>query len=85
MAEKDKTMNPKEEAIALVADIQLVLPQPPINIEYEEYIQYFTRSKVIATYLAMKQIEAIIKFGNEMGIREPMMKYNKILEELKKL
>lgn len=78
-------MKPHEEAFSLVADIQLVLPDPPIGIEYMEYIQYVTRLKTIATYLAIKQTEAIIKFGNENGIREPMMKYNKILEELKKL
>lgn len=34
---------------------------------------------------AILHVEGIIKFGNEMNIREPMMKYNKILEELKKI
>lgn len=34
---------------------------------------------------AILHLKKLIHFGNEMGIREPMMKYNKILKELKKL
>ena len=39
----------------------------------------------LAVQSSILYIQELIKFGNEMGIREPMMKYNKILEELKKL
>jgi hypothetical protein len=34
---------------------------------------------------ALIAVDEIIKFGNEQGIREPMMYWNKVKEEIEKL
>ena len=79
-------MSPEQEAKKLVGEhFELLPPFTGSDMDFEEYTAYVSYRFKLSIIFAIKQIEAIIKFGNEMNIREPMMKYNKILEELKKL
>ena len=60
----------------------------PYEVEAKKLYDTFTNaaeSYRCGKECAIIHIQELIKFGNEMNIREPMMKYNKILEELKKL
>lgn len=79
-------MSPEKEAKKLVNEFfELLPPFTGSDMDFEEYTAYVSYRFRLSTIFAIKQIEATIKFGNENGIREPMMKYNKILKELKKL
>ena len=60
-------MLPREKAAELVVDNQLKVK----SLNYEEAVQ-----------CALITVEEIIKFGNQMGIREPMMYWNKVKEEI---
>lgn len=43
-------------------------------------------ARAYASYIcALIAVDEIIKFGNEQGIREPMMYWYKVKEELEKL
>lgn len=62
-------MLPREKAAQLVVDNQLKVK----SLNYEEAVQ-----------CALITVEEIIKFGNDLGIREPMMYWNKVKEEIEK-
>jgi hypothetical protein len=40
---------------------------------------------VLAKECALISVDEIIQFGNQQGIREPMMYWNKVKEEIEKL
>ena len=42
-------------------------------------------NSIMAKQCALIAVDEIIKFGNESGIREPMMYWNKVQEEIEKL
>jgi len=64
-------MSPKEKAVQLV-ELYWKSDHQPFNYEHSK------RCTLIA-------VDEIIKFGNEEGIREPMIYWNKVKEEIEKL
>ena len=66
-------MTPQEKAIELVESFMLWR------------FQKCELSKKQAKKCALIAVDEIIKFGNQSGIREPMMYWNKIKEEIESL
>jgi len=71
-------ITPQKKAKELVDKFRLYLGTDAVGEEY------FT-SDLDAKRCALIAIDEIIKFGNEQGIREPMMYYYKVKEEIEKL
>jgi hypothetical protein len=69
-------MTPKEKAKELVNRYAIYLRA---NLMYDEDAE--EDAKQCASIAA----DEIIKFGNELGIREPMMYWNNVEQEIKKL
>jgi hypothetical protein len=64
-------MTPKEKAIQLIYAFEAFVDR------YDEY--------ELAKQCAAITVDEIIKFGNQAGIREPMMYWNKVQEEIENL
>jgi hypothetical protein len=64
-------MTPQEKAIQLIYSFEALVDR------YDEY--------ELAKQCALIAVDEIIKFGNQIGIREPMMYWNKVKEEINKL
>jgi len=62
-------MTPKEKAIELV----------------NKYLQVYDGRVIQAKQCALIAVDEIIKFGNQMGIREPMMYWHEVKKEIEKL
>jgi hypothetical protein len=71
-------MTPKEKAEELFNKFTLYLGTDAEGIEY--YV-----NDLEAKQCALIAVDELIKFGNEQGIREPMMYWHKVKEELEKL
>ena len=69
-------MTPKEKAIDLFNEYYSYLKA---NLMYDE------EAKEDAKQCALIAVDEIIKFGNQVGIREPMMYWNKVKEEIENL
>ena len=69
-------MTPKEKALELVNRYAIYLRA---NLMYDE------DAEEDAKQCASIASDEIIKFGNELGIREPMMYWNNVEQEIKKL
>jgi hypothetical protein len=72
-------MTPKEKAKELVSKYLRTYPiynNPTVVISY-------THNE--AKQCALIAIDEIINFGNQLGIREPMMYWNKVKEEIENL
>ena len=72
-------MTPQEKAEELVNKYLRTYPiydNPTVVISY-------THNE--AKQCALIAVDEIIKFGNQIGIREPMMYWNKVKEEINKL
>jgi hypothetical protein len=69
-------MIPKEKAIDLFNEYYSYLKA---NLMYDE------EAKEDAKQCALIAVDEIIKFGNQAGIREPMMFWNKVKEEIENL
>ena len=64
-------MTPKEKATQLIYAFEAFVDR------YDEY--------ELAKQCAAITVDEIIKFGNQAGIREPMMYWNKVKEEIENL
>ena len=64
-------MTPKEKAIQLIYAFEAFVDR------YDEY--------ELAKQCAAIAVDEIIKFGNQADIREPMMYWNKVKEEIENL
>jgi hypothetical protein len=69
-------MTPQEKAIDLFNEYYSYLKA---NLMYDE------EAKEDAKQCALIAVDEIIKFGNQAGIREPMMYWNKVKEEIENL
>jgi hypothetical protein len=67
---------PKEKAEKLVNKFAIYLRA---NLMFDE------EADEDAKVCALIAVDELIKFGNEQGIREPMMYWHKVKEELEKL
>jgi hypothetical protein len=63
------SMTPKEKAFSL----------------YFKYIRDVIADNEKAKQCAIIAVDEIIKFGNQMGIREPMMYWHDVKQEIEKL
>lgn len=63
-------MIPREKAAELIVNYQLKCK----SLNYDE-----------AKQCALIAVDEIITFGNQAGIREPMMYWNKVKQEIEKL
>ena len=71
-------MTPKEKAKELVDKF--------INIDSDsEMFDGFKMPLFYAQRCSLIAVDEIIKFGNQAGIREPMMYWNKVKEEIENL
>jgi len=74
-------MTPKEKAEELINNFRDFADGTcPETDRYSPNIE-----KQKAKQCAIIAVNEIIKFGNQMGIREPMMYWNKVKEEIEKL
>lgn len=74
-------MTPKEKAEELINNFRDFADGTcPETDRYSPNIE-----KQKAKQCAIISVDEIIKFGNQMGIREPMMYWNKVKEEINKL
>jgi len=74
-------MTPKEKAEELINNFRDFADGTcPETDRYSPNIE-----KQKAKQCAIISVDEIIKFGNQMGIREPMMYWNKVKEEIEKL
>jgi hypothetical protein len=69
-------MTPKEKAEELLSHYNSILINGMNHGGARAYASYIC---------ALIAVDEIIKFGNEQGIREPMMYWYKVKEELEKL
>lgn len=76
-------MTPKEKAEELVGIFCKVIP-PSSYIAFEKGVQinFDLENAKQCTLIA---VDEIIRFGNQAGIREPMMYWNKVQEEIENL
>jgi len=65
-----------------------MLPPQEKAIElYEIFYKFYPKqdAEFIAIECALIAVKEIIKFGNQAGIREPMMYWNKVEQEIENL
>jgi hypothetical protein len=74
-------MTPKEKAEKLFNGFFSIIPTP----DYDEYLNPLKTHKERAKQCTLIAVQEIINFGNKAGIREPMMYWNKVEQEIKKL
>ena len=70
-------MTPKEKAIELVINM---FNQISDGVSYRNIDESYA-----AKLCALIAVDELIQFGNESGIREPMMYWNEVKSELEKL
>lgn len=71
-------MTPKEKAKELVDSFYTIDSD-------SEMFDGFTMPIFYAERCALIAVDEIITFGNQVGIREPMMYWNKVKQEIEKL
>lgn len=76
-------MTPREKADELIYIFAQIIP-PSSYVAFEEGVQ-INFDLENAKQCALIAVDEIINFGNQVGIREPMMFWNKVLEEVNKL
>jgi len=73
-------MTPKEKAIDLVGRCY-----DYVNVFDDEGNANYQQAENNAKECALIAVDELIQFGNESGIREPMMYWNKVKQEIENL
>lgn len=78
-------MTPKEKAIELVDKCYELFPLKRNVITFNGNLSWGYDNWEQSKICALIAVDELIQFGNESGIREPMMYWNDVKKEIKRL